>query len=144
MCELNNTWMYYPLSRPEDYLRGPYLNHNAVGVFPSDLFYTFCEQHWQIGWCQCFAWVDILICWKFEDGMIIVIVCCPSALINIRRNTRWWKFHWVARWGTRDEGCENNVLVSPPPLSAKWIQLQQVGFECPHHLWVSPPLNLHS
>ena len=26
----------------------------------------------------------------------------------------------------------------------KQIQVQQVGFECPHHLWVSPPLNLQS
>ena len=26
----------------------------------------------------------------------------------------------------------------------KQIQVQQLGFECPHHLWVSPPLNLQS
>ena len=58
---------------------------------------------------------------------------------------------------TRWLGCEQgvrrlkwaqvHVLASPTASECKKIKqigLQQVGVECPHHCWVSPPLNLHS
>ena len=57
----------------------------------------------------------------------------------------WCEGAWAG--ASRCKRHEDDVLASPQPLEwkhFKWIWLQQVGFECPHCCWVSPPLNLHS
>ena len=56
-----------------------------------------------------------------------------------------WKFHKVTLGRKRELGGSkhrSNVLASPLPVSTKrfkLIWLQQIGFECLHHLWVSLP-----
>ena len=59
----------------------------------------------------------------------------------------WALVPWHGHLFPGASACTQSFYIPPPHLwvqEVNFLKLQQVGFECPHHLWLYPPLKLHS
>ena len=94
--------------------------------------------------------LDILFAFLSREIDLELMVCSHFILFSIRfwraasgRTNNSESFCWGARreW---PQGICFCVAIPSGCRKFKWIELQQVGFECLYHLCLSPLLNLHS